>query len=40
MGQDDADDAWQDTFISAMRAYPALPETANVEAWLVAIAHR
>jgi DNA-directed RNA polymerase specialized sigma24 family protein len=23
-----------------MRAYPGLPETANVEAWLVTIAHR
>ena len=36
----DADDAWSETFISAMRAYPELPETANVEAWLVTIAHR
>jgi RNA polymerase sigma factor (sigma-70 family) len=36
----DADDAWSETFIAAMRAYPDLPETANVEAWLVTIAHR
>ena len=36
----DADDAWSDTFLSAMRAYPELPATANVEAWLVTIAHR
>ena len=36
----DADDAWSETFLSAMRAYPELPETANVEAWLVTIAHR
>jgi RNA polymerase sigma factor (sigma-70 family) len=36
----DADDAWSETFLSAMRAYPDLPETANVEAWLVTIAHR
>ncbi|WP_432828956.1 RNA polymerase sigma factor [Dactylosporangium sp. CA-092794] len=36
----DADDAWSETFLSAMRAYPGLPETANVEAWLVTIAHR
>ncbi|MGH3381189.1 MAG: RNA polymerase sigma factor, partial [Actinoallomurus sp.] len=34
----DADDAWSETFLSAMRAYPDLPETANVEAWLVTIA--
>jgi RNA polymerase sigma factor (sigma-70 family) len=36
----DADDAWSETFLSAMRAYGELPETANVEAWLVTIAHR
>ena len=40
LGPDDADDAWSETFLSAMRAYPDLPETANVEAWLVTIAHR
>ncbi|MES9558838.1 MULTISPECIES: sigma-70 family RNA polymerase sigma factor [unclassified Streptomyces] len=37
---DDADDAWSETFLAAMRAYPELPETANVEAWLVTIARR
>jgi RNA polymerase sigma factor (sigma-70 family) len=36
----DADDAWSETFLSAMRGYPDLPDTANVEAWLVTIAHR
>jgi RNA polymerase sigma factor (sigma-70 family) len=36
----DADDAWAETFLSAMRAYPGLPGSANVEAWLVTIAHR
>jgi RNA polymerase sigma factor (sigma-70 family) len=40
LGPHDANDAWSDTFLSAMRAYPDLPETANVEAWLVTIAHR
>ncbi|MFC9789851.1 RNA polymerase sigma factor [Rhodococcus sp. NPDC127528] len=40
LGQHDADDAWSETFLSAMKAYPDLPETANVEAWLVTIAHR
>lgn len=40
VGFDDADDAWSETFISAMKAYPALPEDANIEAWLVTIAHR
>jgi RNA polymerase sigma factor (sigma-70 family) len=37
---DDADDAWSETFLSALRAYPQLPDDANVEAWLVTIAHR
>jgi RNA polymerase sigma factor (sigma-70 family) len=36
----DADDAWSETFLSAMRAYPDLPGSANVEAWLITIAHR
>lgn len=40
LGADEADDAWSDTFLSALRAYPTLPDTANVEAWLVTIAHR
>jgi DNA-directed RNA polymerase specialized sigma24 family protein len=36
----DADDAWSDTFLAALEAYPRLPADANVEAWLVTIAHR
>jgi RNA polymerase sigma factor (sigma-70 family) len=40
LGPTDADDAWSETFLSAMKAYPQLPATANVEAWLVTIAHR
>lgn len=36
----DAQDAWSETFIAALRAYPDLPADANVEAWLVTIAHR
>jgi len=36
----DADDAWSETFLSAMTAYPALPADANAQAWLVTIAHR
>jgi RNA polymerase sigma factor (sigma-70 family) len=35
-----ADDAWSETFLSAMRAYPDLRPDSNVEAWLVTIAHR
>jgi RNA polymerase sigma factor (sigma-70 family) len=40
LGAVDADDAWSETFLSAMQAYPDLPADANVEAWLVTIAHR
>ena len=36
----DAEDAWSETFLSALRAYPDLPDDANVEAWLVTIARR
>ncbi|MEO7373869.1 MAG: sigma-70 family RNA polymerase sigma factor [Terrimesophilobacter sp.] len=40
VGADDADDAWSDTFLAALNAYPTLDAGANVEAWLVTIAHR
>ncbi len=40
LGPADADDAWSETFLSAMKAYPDLPDSANIEAWLVTIAHR
>jgi RNA polymerase sigma factor (sigma-70 family) len=40
LGRHDAEDAWSETFLAALRGYPDLPETANVEAWLVTIAHR
>ena len=36
----DADDAWSDTFLAALRAYPSLPPGSNVRGWLVTIAHR
>lgn len=40
LGADEAEDAWSETFLAALKAYPRLPEDANVEAWLVTIAHR
>jgi RNA polymerase sigma factor (sigma-70 family) len=40
LGPVDAEDAWSETFLSALKAYPGLPEDANLEAWLVTIAHR
>lgn len=36
----DADDAWSETFLAAMGAWPDLPHDTNVEAWLVRVAHR
>ncbi|MHB1064268.1 MAG: RNA polymerase sigma factor [Georgenia sp.] len=36
----DAEDVWSETFVAALGAWPDLPEDANVEAWLVTIAHR
>jgi RNA polymerase sigma factor (sigma-70 family) len=40
LGPQDAEDAWSETFVAALRAYPDLPADANVEAWLVTIARR
>jgi RNA polymerase sigma factor (sigma-70 family) len=36
----DADDAWSETFLSALRAYPRLRPDSDERAWLVTIAHR
>jgi len=40
LGPSAADDAWSETFLAALRAYPDLPPGSNVEAWLVTIARR
>ncbi len=40
LGPSDAADAWSETFLSALRAYPGLSEDTNLEAWLVTVAHR
>jgi RNA polymerase sigma factor (sigma-70 family) len=36
----DADDAWVETFLAAMEAYPRLRADSNITGWLVTIAHR
>jgi RNA polymerase sigma factor (sigma-70 family) len=36
----DAEDAWAETFLAALRAYPRLRPGSNVRGWLVTIAHR
>ena len=38
LGPADAEDAWSETFLAAMRAYPGLRPGSNIEAWLVTIA--
>jgi len=40
LGPVEAEDAWSETFLAALRAYPDLRPGSNVEAWLVTIAHR
>lgn len=40
VGPVDADDAWSETFLAALRAYPDLSADANLEAWLVTISRR
>ena len=40
VGPVDAEDAFQDTFLSALRAYPKLRDASNLRAWLFQIAHR
>lgn len=40
LDEHDTDDAWSETFVAALVAYPSLPASTNLEAWLVTIAHR
>jgi len=39
LGPVDAQDAWSETFLAALRAYPGLRSGSNVRGWLVTIAH-
>jgi RNA polymerase sigma factor (sigma-70 family) len=40
VGPADAADAWSETFLAALEAYPRLRAGSNVRGWLVTIAHR
>ena len=40
VGRSEADDCFQETFISALRAYPRLRPDSNLRAWVLTIAHR
>lgn len=40
VGRHDADDCFQETFMSALRAYPRLRPDSDLRAWVLTIAHR
>lgn len=40
IGPTEAEDCLQETFMSALRAYPSLSHAENLRAWLYTIAHR
>jgi RNA polymerase sigma factor (sigma-70 family) len=40
VGRADAEDAFQETFLAALRAYPELKDDRNLRGWLLTIAHR
>ncbi len=40
VGPGDADDCFQETFLSALRAYPTLRDGSNLRGWVLTIAHR
>jgi RNA polymerase sigma factor (sigma-70 family) len=40
VGRTDADDAYQETWLAALKAYPRLRDAANLRGWVLTIAHR
>ena len=40
LGPHEAEDAFQETFLSALRAYRRLPDGSDLRAWVMTIAHR
>jgi RNA polymerase sigma factor (sigma-70 family) len=40
VGRTDADDCYQETWISALRAYPRLRDDRNLRSWILTVAHR
>jgi len=39
VGTNEAEDCFQETFLSALRAYPKLRDASNLRGWLLTIAH-
>jgi RNA polymerase sigma factor (sigma-70 family) len=40
VGHGEADDCYQETWLSALRAYPRLRDDSNLRGWVLTIAHR
>jgi RNA polymerase sigma factor (sigma-70 family) len=40
VGRASADDCYQETWLSALKAYPRLRDASNLRAWILTIAHR
>jgi len=40
VGRVEADDCYQETWISALRAYPRLRDASNLRSWIFTVAHR
>ncbi|GAA3609442.1 sigma-70 family RNA polymerase sigma factor [Marihabitans asiaticum] len=40
LGSDEAEDAWSETFLAALRAWPDLPDDLDPRAWLTVVARR
>ena len=40
VGPDTAQDCWQETFLSALKAYPRVDRDSNLKAWVLTIAQR
>jgi RNA polymerase sigma factor (sigma-70 family) len=40
VGRHDADDCFQETWLSALRAYPRLRDASNLRGWILTVAHR
>lgn len=40
VGREEAEDCFQETFLSALRAYPRLRQDSDLRAWVLTIAHR
>jgi RNA polymerase sigma factor (sigma-70 family) len=40
VGRSDAEDCYQETWLSALRAYPRLRDASNLRGWIFTVAHR